>query len=102
MPRITYMTKTARSMRTARLLTVLRKVRASPWRLPRTYEGRIWAAAVSMKFVAVPRGILGLRLKKIVTLLNWLMWLGVGGPGVSSQVANALGGRVRWPSSLLM
>src|SRR6266403_1840903 len=79
---MTYITKTASTIRIVRLATVSRKTKACPWKLPRTSPGSICFAVRSTKSVACPIVYPGLRLKKSETLVNWLMWLTTCGPTV--------------------
>ena len=96
------MTKTASSMRMVRFRTVSRKVSASPCRLARTVGGTTSRAARSTKFVASPTATPGFRLKKSVTLVNWLRWFTACGPSVVRHFTKALSGTRFFPSSDLM
>ncbi len=78
---------------------MFRKVRASPWSSARSVGGTMAAAVFVMWSVASPIATPGLRLKKNVTLVNWLMWFTACGPRDVFQVTSAFSGTRFFPSS---
>ena len=64
--------------------------------------GTTSAAVLVIKSVASPIGTPGLRLKKSVTLVNWLRWFTACGPSDVFQVTRAFSGTRCFPSSDLM
>ena len=97
---MTYITNTASAMRIVKFRIASRNVRASPWNSARSWDGTVSRTASSTNATARPIGTPGMRLKLIVTLVNWFKWFTDCGPTVGSQVARAESGTSAWPSSL--